>query len=153
MKDGHQVLRVGLIGAGWVTQHHLAAWSKRTDAKVVAVCDPDQNAARTRAAEFGIESVFSHAPEMLARTNLDAVDIASPRETHPDMVRLAAAHGIAILCQKPFAPTLAAAETVAAEIPAHIRIMVHENCAFALTTGKSNNGFPRERWARRCNAA
>ncbi len=130
MQSGHNVLRVGLIGAGWVTQHHLAAWSKRTDARVIAVCDPDERAARRRATEFSIAEVYNDARDMLARANLDAVDIASPRETHADMTRLAAAHGVAILCQKPFAPTLASAEAVIVEIPANTRIMVHENWRF-----------------------
>jgi predicted dehydrogenase len=130
MNSADKILRVGLIGAGWVTQHHLAAWKKRADAKVVAVCDPDERNARKRAAEFGIEHVFGDAREMLAGISLGAVDIASPRETHPELVRLAAAHGVAILCQKPFAPTLAVAETVAAELPVHQRIMVHENWRF-----------------------
>jgi predicted dehydrogenase len=130
MNSAGKILRVGLIGAGWVTQHHLAAWKKRADAKVVAVCDPDAGNARKRAVEFDIENVFGDAREMLDGTSLDAVDIASPRETHPEMVLLAAAHGVAILCQKPFAPTLAAAETVAAGLPAQQRIMVHENWRF-----------------------
>jgi predicted dehydrogenase len=130
MNSTSKVLRVGLIGAGWVTQHHLAAWNKRADARVVAVCDPDERSARERATEFGIEHVFGDAREMLASVSLDAVDIASPRETHPDMVRLAAARGVAILCQKPFAPTLAIAEAVVAGLSAQQRIMVHENWRF-----------------------
>lgn len=122
-----QILRVGLIGAGWVTYHHLLAWQKLTGAKVVAVCDPNQDNARKRAGAFAIDRIYRDAREMLEREDLDAVDIASPRETHPDMVRLAAGRGLAILCQKPFAPTLNEAEAVTSELPAGLRIMVHEN--------------------------
>ena len=60
-------LRVGLVGAGFVTQHHLAAWSQLgPDARVVAIADPDENAARSRATQYGIEHMFASAAQMLS---------------------------------------------------------------------------------------
>jgi predicted dehydrogenase len=69
---------------------------------------------------------------MLRHEALDAVDIASPRQTHTALVKLAASHGLAILCQKPLAPTLAEAKALVAELPPAIRLMVHENWRFRL---------------------
>ncbi|MGU3496759.1 Gfo/Idh/MocA family protein [Xanthobacteraceae bacterium A53D] len=124
-------LRVGLIGAGWVTQYHLKAWAALADhAEVVAIADPSEAARTARMGEFGIPAGFSSAQQMLAACDLDAVDIAAPRAAHADMVRLAAAKGLAILCQKPLAPTLAEARQVVAELPPGIRLMVHENWRF-----------------------
>ena len=48
--------------------------------------------------------------------SVDAVDIASPRETHAALVEIAAARGIDVLCQKPLAPTLAEAEALAGRV-------------------------------------
>lgn len=124
-------LRVGLIGAGWVTQHHLRGWQRLgDDAKVVAIADPSAEAARRRADEFGIPARFTSAAEMLAAGGLDAVDIAAPRQVHADLARLAADHGLPILCQKPLAPTLAEAERLVADIGGRVRLMVHENWRF-----------------------
>src|SRR3954471_7306915 len=61
-------LRVGLIGAGWVSRHHLAAWRALAgEAAVVAIADPSSENAATRASEFGIETTYSSASEMLAQ--------------------------------------------------------------------------------------
>jgi predicted dehydrogenase len=121
------VLRVALIGAGWVTAHHLRAWARIDTARVVAICDPDVQKAHARAAEFGIEAVFDKAESLFTAARIDAVDIASPRETHPQLVRQATQRGIATLCQKPFAPDLAQARSLIEEIDPAVRVMVHEN--------------------------
>ena len=127
----HGRVRVGLAGAGWVTGHHLDAWATLADrATVVAIADPDRAAARARAERYGIPSVFGSVEEMLRETRLDALDVATPRETHAPICRMAAAHGMAILCQKPLAPTLGEAEELVAALPASIRLMVHENWRF-----------------------
>jgi predicted dehydrogenase len=124
-------LRIGLIGAGWVTQHHLRGWKMLGDeAEVVAIADPFAEAVTSRAEEFGIPARFTSAAKMLAAGGLDAVDIAAPRQVHAELARLAADHGLAILCQKPLAPTLAEAEQLVADIGSRVRLMVHENWRF-----------------------
>src|SRR3569832_473476 len=90
-------LRVGLIGAGWVTQHHLAGWAAhRGTARVVAIADPNLAAAPAHTHKYGIAQCFASAEEMLAHVELDAVDIAAPREPHPQLVRLAADRDLAV---------------------------------------------------------
>jgi predicted dehydrogenase len=129
----HQVqpLRIGLIGAGWVTQHHLAGWQQHASrARVVSIADPHAAQAQARASAFGIDQVFADAEQMLDRGDLDAVDVAAPRETHADLVRLAARHGLPVLCQKPLAPTYEEACALVAETQDGTRLMVHENWRF-----------------------
>lgn len=124
-------LRIGLMGAGWVTQHHLKAWATLCDeARVVAIADPSLERARERAGAFGIPAVFASAEEMLAAGGIDAVDIAAPRAVHADLVRLAARRGLPILCQKPLAPTLAEAQALVREVSGRVPLMVHENWRF-----------------------
>ena len=128
MKDGQ--LRVGLAGAGWVTEHHLDAWRALSDrAAVVAIADPVREAAAARAERYGIPAVHASVETMLDANRLDAIDIAAPREFHAPICRLAASRGLAILCQKPLAPTLAAAESLVADLRG-ARLMVHENWRF-----------------------
>lgn len=123
-------LRVGLIGAGMITHFHLIAWAKATGARVVAICDPVRASAEARAHEFGIDGIFDSVDAMLDAGGIDAIDIASPRETHVAMIRHAINHGIAAFCQKPLAPTLAEAEAAVAETAGKIPLMVHENWRF-----------------------
>lgn len=130
-------LRVGLVGAGWVTQFHLAGWQRLAGrAKVVAIADPGLDRARARAVEFDIGEVFARVEDMLGAVELDAIDVAAPREFHAGIVRLATARGLAVLCQKPLAPSLDEAAALVEEVQERqagqsaARLMVHENWRF-----------------------
>src|SRR5260221_6343185 len=94
-------LRIGLVGAGMVSRHHLIAWTSIADqARVVAVADPSADNAARRAAEFAIANTYASAEAMLAAGELDAVDIAAPRAMHAPLVRLAAAKPLTRLLPK-----------------------------------------------------
>lgn len=123
-------MRIGLVGAGWVTQYHLPAWAKVDGAEVVAICDPDPMALRARADGFGIAGRYSSFEAMLASEKLDALDIATPRRFHAENVRAGATAGLAMLCQKPLGVDLAEAETLVAEVGNRVPLMVHENWRF-----------------------
>ena len=124
-------LRIGLVGAGMVSRHHLIAWADIADqAEVVAVADPSAENAARRVAEFGISQSYADAEAMLQSTELDAIDIAAPREMHAPLVRLAAKRGLPVLCQKPLALNLHEAIELAAEVRDQTRLMVHENWRF-----------------------
>ncbi len=123
--------RVGIIGAGWVSEYHLPAWMKQSArAEVVAIADPAAQARAARSRAFGIARTYASAEAMLAEEALDAVDICAPREVHVELVRLAAQRGLDILCQKPLAPDYDQAAALVAELPEAIRLMVHENWRF-----------------------
>src|ERR1700752_4453715 len=124
-------LRIGLVGAGWVTQHHLEAWRRQAPrARVVAIADPSVVAAQARASQFGIDRVYSSAEAMLEADGFDVLDVAAPRAVHAALVRLGAAHGLPVLCQKPLAPTYGEAAALAEDVAGRVRLMVHENWRF-----------------------
>jgi len=123
-------LRVGMVGAGMISAYHLTAWRRCAGAEVVAIADPSGDAARARAAEFGVPAVFTDAEALLDAMPVDALDIAAPMEHHAAICRAAADRGIAILCQKPLCPTLDAARALVAEIGDRVPFMVHENWRF-----------------------
>jgi D-apiose dehydrogenase len=125
------MLKVGLVGAGWVTQHHLRAWRQQAPtAQVVAIADPSLERARERARSFDIGRVYASAQDLMDSGGIDAVDIAAPREVHAQLVRMAAARGLPILCQKPLAPTYEEARALVQEVSGKTRLMVHENWRF-----------------------
>jgi D-apiose dehydrogenase len=126
-------LRIGLVGAGFVTQHHLNGWQRASArARVVAIADPSLAHAQARASAYGIGAVYADAAAMFDAERLDAVDIAAPREVHAELVRMAAARGIPAICQKPLAPTFDEAQRLADDMAAvpGMRLMVHENWRF-----------------------
>jgi len=124
-------LKVALAGAGMISWFHLNAWRNLSErARVVAVCDPDSAKASARAKEFSIPRVYHDAEAMFASEAIDALDVASPRQTHAAWVDAAAARGIDVLCQKPMTPTLAESEALARRVEGKARLMVHENWRF-----------------------
>jgi D-apiose dehydrogenase len=126
-----EAIRVGLAGAGWVSEHHLDAYETLKDrVRVVAIADPARAAAEGRAARYGIPAVYSSVEKMLDDAQLDAIDVAAPRDSHAPICRMAARHGLAILCQKPLAPTLQEATELVTELGGRVRLMVHENWRF-----------------------
>jgi len=127
----NQPLRIGLVGAGMVSRHHLIAWANIADqARIVAVADPSADNAARRADEFKIPQTYASAEAMLAACELDAVDIAAPRQMHAPLVRLVAKKRLPVLCQKPLAPNLREATELANEVSDLTRLMVHENWRF-----------------------
>ena len=123
--------RIGLAGAGWVAPHHLEAWQRLRDrASVIAIADPNVEAARAKADTWGVPAVYASVEAMLERERLDAIDIATTRETHAPLCRLAADRGLAIICQKPLAPTIDEATSLIEDVGGRVRLMVHENWRF-----------------------
>ncbi|HSS69246.1 MAG TPA: Gfo/Idh/MocA family oxidoreductase [Casimicrobiaceae bacterium] len=124
-------LKVAIAGAGMISWFHLVAWRNLSDrVRVVAVCDPDLAKAAARAREFSIPKVYVDADAMFATEAIDALDVASPRQTHAAWVDAAAARGIDVLCQKPLTPTFAESEALARRTEGKVRLMVHENWRF-----------------------
>ena len=125
-----RTLRVGLAGAGSIASNHLVAWKTVPHVEVVAVANPTIQKAQARATEFGIPAFYNNVAEMLDKHDLDIIDIASSRSSHPENIRLAAARGVHILCQKPLANTLAESEQLVGEVEGVVRLMVNDNRRF-----------------------
>lgn len=126
-----KTLRGLCLGAGYFSQFHLDAWRRIPEVEIVAVCDTDAEKARSQAAAFSVPSTFNDAARAIAELELDFVDIITRPDTHQPLVELAAARGLAIICQKPLAPDFAAARAiVAAADKARVPFMVHENFRF-----------------------
>jgi len=119
------------IGAGYFSQFHYEAWSRMDGVDLVAICDLNVEKARGLAEHYGVPGVYSSVENMLEKERPDFIDIITPPETHLDLVRLAAARRINIICQKPLAPSLEEAELlVHTAEQAGVRLMVHENFRF-----------------------
>lgn len=124
-------LKGAAIGAGYFGQFHLDAWQRMDDVELVALCDLDRSRAEQAARNYGIARTYVDVAEMLDREQPDFVDIITRPDTHLSLVQAVAARGIAIICQKPLAPSFDESRqlietTAAADVP----LMVHENFRF-----------------------
>ena len=94
-------LRVGVIGAGrWSASAHLPGFTRSPHSEVAVICDLDRPLAERRADEFGIKEVMTDAEKLLARADIDVIDIVT-RGDHQDLVFRALDAGKHILVEKP----------------------------------------------------
>lgn len=107
-------VRVGVVGAGHWGPNLIRAFVSDPRSRVVAIAERD---ARRRAQVLeryeGVE-VHAEGDELLARTDLDAVVIASPTATHHRFTKTALTRGLHVLVEKPLAPSVAEAKELAA---------------------------------------
>lgn len=108
-----ELLRIGIIGCGIIARNHAEAFNAHPHAQVVAVSDIDKTRAAAFAAQHGIENVFDDVAALLA-SGVDAVAVCTPHPTHEALVIQAARAGKHVLCEKPIATTIEAAEAMVA---------------------------------------
>lgn len=96
---------VGIIGLGFGRAHIPAFQANGCD--VVAVCQRNQETARSVAARYGVPGVFERWEQMLEEARPDIVVIASPPSLHREIALRALGQGAHVLCEKPLAMTAA----------------------------------------------
>ncbi|MGI9369124.1 MAG: inositol 2-dehydrogenase [Ruegeria sp.] len=93
------MLKIGLLGAGRIGNVHARAISAHPRSHLVAVSDAYPESAQKLAHQFGAEARSSE--EIIADSSIDAVLIATPTDTHSDLIEAATGAGKAVLCEKP----------------------------------------------------
>ncbi len=125
------LVRIALVGAGRITDLHAMAYAREPRAELVAVCDLDEQTAEARAAEWGVERVFTDYGDLLGDPEIDAVEICTPTRTHAAMCIAAAEAGKHVSVQKPMALNMADAQRMVAAADASGTVLkVCENFVF-----------------------
>lgn len=107
-------MRGVLVGCGWIAPAHLRAWAEIDGVEIAAVADLNPRRAEELASRFGVTRVFADAAKAMEEVRPDFMDIAAGPGAHPDLVDLGVEAGCHVLCQKPLAVTLPAAERIVA---------------------------------------
>jgi myo-inositol 2-dehydrogenase / D-chiro-inositol 1-dehydrogenase len=98
LRQDHPVVKFGLLGAGRIGKVHARTIANSGRASVAYVADAIDEAAATLAVEVGARPA---SIEAILASDVDAVLIATPTDTHADLIEQAARAGKAILCEKP----------------------------------------------------
>ncbi len=96
-----ELLRIGLVGTGYIADFHAGALRAIEGVQLVAVADQSRSRAEAFAREWRIDGVYGSLPEMLERTTLDALHILTPPDTHADIAREAIEADVNVLIEKP----------------------------------------------------
>ena len=103
-------LRIGLIGYGFMGRAHSNAFRKVSNffntqhvPVLQAVCARNEEKVKEFAANWGYQSIETDWRKLIARDDIDVIDIAVPNNLHCEMAVAAAKAGKMILCEKPLA--------------------------------------------------
>jgi predicted dehydrogenase len=108
-------LRIGLIGCGFMGRTHSNGYKRVSnffpelnyEPVLKAVCARSADKVKAFAEQWGYESTETDWKALIARDDIDAVDICTPNDFHAEIAIAAAAKGKMILCEKPLSRTLA----------------------------------------------
>lgn len=115
-------LRIGVIGFGWMGQAHSRSYNRIpsvfSDAgirpRLVAICDEVPGRCETAMEDFGFEESHRDWEELVARDDLDIVDVTAPNGMHRPIAVAAAEAGHNVFCEKPVGITPADTAAIAA---------------------------------------
>ncbi len=106
-------LRVGIVGLG-IGRHHLRAYQQIPGIEVVAVADTDPKRLEEFGAANNIPNLYDDYKPLVARDDLDVVNVCTPNFLHAPVAIAAMESGKHVLCEKPLASTRADAEAMVA---------------------------------------
>jgi len=111
-------IRIGLIGTGLMGRTHSNGYNRMSNffpelqytPVLKAVCSRREGKVKAFAEQWGYESIETDWKALIARDDIDAVDICTPNEMHAEIAIAAARAGKMILCEKPLARNLEEAQ-------------------------------------------
>ena len=111
-------LRIGLVGTGFMGRTHTNGYKRVNDffpalvyhPVLKAVCARTKDKVQAFADQWGYESIETDWKTLVARNDIDAIDICTPNDTHAEIAMEVAKAGKMVLCEKPLARNLAEAK-------------------------------------------
>src|SRR6187402_293290 len=118
-------LNIGIVGYGFMGRTHANAYHNAAnffDTPLVpvlkAACGRDAAKVKEYADNWGFESTETDWKAMIARKDIDAIDIVTPNDSHAEIAIAAARAGKMVLCEKPLALNGPQGEEMVREIEA-----------------------------------
>ncbi|MFH5183295.1 Gfo/Idh/MocA family protein [Paenibacillus sp. TAB 01] len=99
--------KVGLIGAGGVTELHLGGYKDHQErVNIHAICDLNVEALNARADQYGIPNRFTNLTDFIENSGVDVAIVCTPTSIRKQVVFPLLDAGIPLFVEKPFSDTL-----------------------------------------------
>ena len=130
------ILRIGVIGYGFIAKIHIANIAKFPNVKITSVFS------RTKKRVRGLKDVsfYTDYKDMIKREKLNTIIIATPTHTHKEITCFCADQGLNIFLEKPMARTLEDCNSIIDSIKENnIKLFVAHSLRFWPTYGSVKN--------------
>lgn len=106
--DTGKIVKVGIIGAGWIAEAHVDAYLRCPDVEIVAAADLVPGKAEEFCSRMGLEGVncYESHIDLLEQEEVDVVSVCTYNQTHAKCAVDALERGVHVLCEKPMSVTL-----------------------------------------------
>src|SRR5581483_2891391 len=115
-----QILNIAMIGSGFMGRLHSNAFHQvghffdsSYDLHRKAICGRDRSKLEAMASKWGWEEIETDWQKVVARSDIQIVDVAVPNALHAPIAIAAAKAGKIVLCEKPLAVSVEEAEQMA----------------------------------------
>ena len=126
--QGKPPITACLVGCGVIAETHLHILRGMKNAKVMAVSDVSQEAARKLAQRFGVPHIYEDVEKMLDAEKPGVLHILTPPQSHVRYAEIAARRGCNVLVEKPMAVNALEARQMEAHAVRHgVQICVDHN--------------------------
>jgi predicted dehydrogenase len=113
---------VGIIGAGFMGRTHTYNYLTMplfyddlpVRIKLIGICDSDLNQAQQLKDTFGFQFATDRYADLLAREDIDIIDVSTPTKFHCQQITSALAAGKHVYADKPLCATVQEADTILA---------------------------------------
>lgn len=121
--------KVGLVGAGGVTELHLVGYKDRPDRiEVAAICDSNAEILHMRAEKYGIPKRYTSLNDFIQDSGVDVAIVCTPTSIRKQIVFPLIEAGFPLLVEKPFADTLDDAVEITEKAQKHhVPVCVNQN--------------------------
>lgn len=103
-------VRIGVIGLGIMGEQYVRIYNAHPLATVTAICTRSPEQLAKIGDKYGIKTRFTEYQELLDRSDIDAVCVATPDFAHHAPVKAALEANKHVLCEKPFTTLLSEAD-------------------------------------------
>jgi len=121
MTSEHDTLSVGMVGYAFMGAAHSQAWRNAPRffdlplrLRMAAVAGRDADKVAAAATQLGWDSTETSWQALVARDDIDLIDVCTPGDTHAEIAIAALEAGKHVLCEKPLANTVEEAEAMVA---------------------------------------
>ncbi len=122
--DNKKEIRIGLIGTGLMGRIHTNGYKRLGDffpeyeyrPVLQVACARREDKVKAFAEQWGYKHTETDWRAVIARDDVDAIDICTPNDSHAEIAIAAAEAGKMILCEKPLARTVEEGEKMVAAI-------------------------------------